>query len=130
MFAWSWLEELSVDGPKRHGVDDQLVTFGRDEHDEFEQIGGSVRTDDEPSGSSPRSSTKREWSTAWRMSASAMPWRRAEGWISTHEYCTTKYCVWRPLGVVDAHRRNAAPLAGYVRGIEPSGSVVLIARVR
>jgi hypothetical protein len=29
-------------------VDDQLVALGRDEHDELEQVGGSVRSDDEP----------------------------------------------------------------------------------
>jgi hypothetical protein len=30
-------------------VDDQLVAFGGDEHDDFEEVGGSVGADDEPS---------------------------------------------------------------------------------
>ena len=29
-------------------MDDQLVALGRDEHHELEQVGGSVRSDDEP----------------------------------------------------------------------------------
>ena len=33
----------------RGGVDDQLVAFCGDEYDEFEEVGGLVRTDDEPS---------------------------------------------------------------------------------
>ena len=28
-------------------MDDQLVALGRDEHDELEEVGGSVRSDDE-----------------------------------------------------------------------------------
>jgi hypothetical protein len=43
------LEQLPVDGPQGHGVNDQLVALGSGEYDEFEKVGGTIRTDDEPS---------------------------------------------------------------------------------
>lgn len=58
------------------------------------------------SGPSPRSSTAIDCSTAWRMSSSAMPWRRVDGWISTHDYCTTK-------SVCDGKRSRRTRRRGY-----------------
>ena len=46
--AWSLLEQPSVDGAQWHGVDNQLLTFGGDEHDESDKVGGAVPSDDEP----------------------------------------------------------------------------------
>jgi hypothetical protein len=28
-FAWSWLEQLPVNGPQGHGVDDHFIAFDR-----------------------------------------------------------------------------------------------------
>ncbi len=75
------------------------------------------------SGSWPRSSTTREWSIAWRMSRSAMPWRRADGWISTHHYRTTKVCdaVERRIVTVRAPKssRDPWPCSAVLVTIEP-----------
>lgn len=65
--------------PVGAGVDDHLVTFGGDEHDDFEQVDEAIGTDDQPSvGVLAQVVDDHRVSMAWRMSSSVMPWRRAD----------------------------------------------------
>jgi len=55
-------------------VDDQLFTVGGEQDDQFEQVGGSGRTDDEPPIGILADVLDGEGvATAWSMSSSAMP---------------------------------------------------------
>ena len=35
-------------GSEGHGVDDQVLTFARDQHDDLEEVPGSVRAEHQP----------------------------------------------------------------------------------
>jgi hypothetical protein len=72
-------------------MDDELVAVARNENDDLEQVAGAIWADDQPSiGFLAEVVDDESVAMAWVMSSSSTPWRRADRWISTRSYRTTK----------------------------------------